>query len=830
MLHEIEKIVGKVRTLLVDEQLKNKGRLPSNAYFLNADEVVCFPREFGDSRYPYAYDGLTLWAYSSGNLKIEESAFNVLLDFENGQEPTMAFFYGIEKGKGYYPVSITGAAKQPMEENIFRYTVYTPECAYYIAESDSLLGAVRMTIDGNKNVRMDVFLQNTGSVACKTYISAYMNCLLSHAGFAGFENKWYHSCKCVDDGFVFQTTEYLSRTTCMEHFAKIKRTYDGEVFSTTSMSDYKGGMANQLMSSVPLFTGEFKKNKGYTTFTETSIAGDMIPFVLEPKECKLVSYALASAESESKAAQNADKPFAVYGGGNVYADIPKSEFELDLDVENSAFTYFIKNALRQAEFCSRAKNYAGSYIGIRDIFQQLECALLWIPDYCKKKMVEAIGYIGEDGRPPRQYSYSRTEGVPPAMDLRKYIDQGVWVISTFYRYIAVTGDFSVLDEICGYYKLGDDTVEFSDQKDSVLAHLIRIAEYLISNLDEKTNCLHILYGDWNDAVDGLGKTTDASKAFGTGVSVMATMQLYKNLNELCELLRHVGGEAQRIDRYEGIAEKILLGLKEYAIDENEQGEKKVIHGWGDEISYKIGSYCDNDGYSRDSATSNAFWVLSGVNDAVDMKESIVKAYERLESKYGIKTFEPYFGVDNKDVGRITRLPKGTAENGAVYIHATLFAIWSLFEMGEFDKAWEQLVRILPITHEFISTTPFVMPNSYVCNDEKGMDGESMSDWFTGSGCVLGKVLFFCVFGVKPNINGVSICPAVNKKAKNMQTTLKIKGGEITLTYRYLGQGKRTFTVNGQAMEGQGNSSLGLQELYFTNEQIVDKKLEIIVCD
>ena len=40
MLHEIEKIVGKVRTLLVDEQLKNMGRLPSNAYFLNADEVV----------------------------------------------------------------------------------------------------------------------------------------------------------------------------------------------------------------------------------------------------------------------------------------------------------------------------------------------------------------------------------------------------------------------------------------------------------------------------------------------------------------------------------------------------------------------------------------------------------------------------------------------------------------------------------------------------------------------------------------------------------------------------------------------------------------------
>ena len=823
MLCELQKIAEKVHTLLKNKKMQENGKLPSNAYFLNADEIVCFPRAFGDSRYPYAYDGLTLWAYSSGNVKIEESAFNVLLDFENGQEPTLAFFYGLEREKGFYPVSIAGAAKQPMEENICRYTVYTPECAYYIAESEGLLGAVRMTVDGSKNVRVDVCLQNTGNTPKKTYISSYMNCILSHAGFAGFESKWYHSCKRVDDGFLFQTTEYWGRTVCMEHFAKVKRYYDGEVYSTTSMSEYKGSSTNQLISAIPLFTGTFKGNKPYTTFTEIAVAGDMIPLVLGENESAVVSYAISSSDSESEAVKNAEKPFAKYGGGSIYADIPEVELDVDCGVNNQTLKYFIKNVLRQAEFCSRSKNYAGAYIGIRDIFQQLECALLWIPDYCKKKMVEALGYIGEDGRPPRQYSYSRSKGVPPAMDLRKYIDQGVWIISTFYRYIAVTGDFSVLDEECGYYRLGDDTVDFSEQKDSVLAHLIRIAEYLISNLDEQTNCLHILYGDWNDAVDGLGKTTDTNKAFGTGVSVMATMQLYQNLNELCELLRRTGKEYERVERYERIAQNIMYGLSKYAVDVNENGDKKIIHGWGDNLSYKIGSFCDNDGYSRDSATSNAFWVLTGVNDTIDMTEYIIQAYERLEGKYGIKTFQPYFALDNKEVGRITRLPKGTAENGAVYIHATLFAIWSLFEMGQDDKAWEQLFTILPITHSFISTTPFVMPNSYVENQEKGMDGESMSDWFTGSGCVLGKVLFFCVFGIKPDISGVRLCPAVNKKVNRMQTTLRIKGGEITVQYSYKDLGKRVFTFNGQSIENE-------KALYFTNEELVGKKILITVCD
>jgi hypothetical protein len=345
-----------------------------------------------------------------------------------------------------------------------------------------------------------------------------------------------------------------------------------------------------LISAIPLFTGEFKHNKPYTIFVEQAVAGDMIPLTLKAGEGVTVSYALASADSESEVVAIADKPFKVYGGGNIYADIPKVELDGDLSVKNETLAYFIKNALRQTEFCSRSKNYAGAFIGIRDIFQQLECGLVWMPEYCKKKMVEALGYIGEDGRPPRQYSYSRSANVPPAMDLRKYIDQGVWVISTFYRYITVTGDFSVLDEECGYYKLGDRTVAFSEERDSVLCHLIRIAEYLISNLDEQTGCLHILYGDWNDAVDGLGRTTDKDKQFGTGVSVMATLQLYKNLNELCEILRYTGKDGERIERYESIANNILAGLKKYAIAENGKGEKKVVHGWGDKLSYKIGSF------------------------------------------------------------------------------------------------------------------------------------------------------------------------------------------------------------------------------------------------
>lgn len=101
-------------------------------------------------------------------------------------------------------------------------------------------------------------------------------------------------------------------------------------------------------------------------------------------------------------------------------------------------------------------------------------------------------------------------------------------------------------------------------------------------------------------------------------------------------------------------------------------------------------------------------------------------------------------------------------------------------MGEEEKAWGQLYKILPITHDFISTTPFVMPNSYAENNEKGFDGESMSDWFTGSGCVLLKVLLWYVFGIRANLNGISIQPSQNIPFKSANIEIKLKGKNVRI--------------------------------------------------
>ncbi|MBQ8320024.1 MAG: hypothetical protein IJX81_04000 [Clostridia bacterium] len=824
---------AKVKALENNEEAKRQNRMPSGCYFLNQDEILCYKREFGDGRYPYSRDGLTLWAYSSGNFKIEESTFNVILDFCEGKEPNLCFFAGIQTGEEYFPVSLTGLAKQPVEENVKRYTVYTPEACYYFTETPAFTACVRAFVDEKKNIRFTVAIMNEREESLSTYLSSYFNCMLLHMNYEYIETKWYRRAKKTEDGFSVRVSECINRLTYLPHYAYIARDAKGEtVYSTTSKTDFNGSMHNQLYASTPLRKGRFEKEQARTEFIDTAIEGDIIPLVLKKGEQYAVSYTLSVSDDEKTCERLAKERMTTEEidrllyeenesvvGKNI-PDVTLVEFE-GKELCDVSFNFFLKNVFRQTEFCARAKNYAGPFIGIRDIFQQLEAALMWIPEYCREKIVEALNFIGDNGRPPRQYSYPASKNTLPDMDMRPYVDQGVWIISTVYTYLCYTGDFSILDEECGYYKFPFHAigVEFSAERDSVLDHLLRICEFLIANLDEETGCLHALYGDWNDSLDGLGKTEDADKEYGTGVSVMATLQFYKNLGEIIDVLRHVG-KTERVARYEAIRESIRKGLQKHAIVRSEEGKRKIVHGWGDKMSHKVASFCDVDGYDRDSLTSHAFWVLSGALDwDQTWTEDILSVYDRLDSKYGIKTFEPYFGKDNDKVGRLIRLPKGTAENGAVYIHATLFAIWSLFEMKEPKRAWEQLLKILPPTHERISTTPFIMPNSYAFNEECGFDGESMSDWFTGSGCVLVKVLMWYVFGIKADLRGLSVEPASYIPFKYASTSLQVKGTRIAVLYQKKG-GERRYLVNDKPVEC----------VRFTNEELCGERIVVQIFD
>ena len=266
-------------------------------------------------------------------------------------------------------------------------------------------------------------------------------------------------------------------------------------------------------------------------------------------------------------------------------------------INTNVLNRFLEYVIYQTEYCGLAKNSGALFLGVRDVMQQIEAALIWNPKACRAKILEVLSFIDPSGNPPRQYSIP-PKGTNPRMDLRDFIDQGVWIITTLYAYLAYTQDYQILDEVIGYYerKEGGYAV-LSTRRDSVLQHLIQVMNYLITHIDPTTKCLRAMYGDWNDALDGLGISSDKGQKYGDGVSVMASLQLFANLKEMIEILTKIQKHTELIDIYSNIRNELREGLNKYAIVEKD-GHKKVIHGWGEHRSYLVGSFSDVDGKSR----------------------------------------------------------------------------------------------------------------------------------------------------------------------------------------------------------------------------------------
>lgn len=828
LIKEIKQLFNEIHE--IEKHPSSTLKLPENTCFLKDSRILCFPRKNGVSRFPYGGDGFTAWVYSSGYISINESTFYLFLPSEEGKEPYMAFFAGEKRKDGKYEkISLLGAARNLEEKNIKRYVVYGKDAAYFLTESNNNQYGVRIYVTSTKKVVISIAALHKKKAYTSFYLSSFMNGLFKYADRETMETKWFKKCTYENNRFLFESHEDLDRTTHVLNYGVIQRCLCGKeikVLNTTSRSIYAGGKENSIAFSSSLLNGAFEQEKNVTHFTDTAAAGDIVHYEITNKDNVRQDYFIDFCHDDDTFKYLKEYDNSIFPVDEYLAVMTKklnkkfkSKNMLSIkfkdwnnqSINDKTLNLFLEYVMYQTEYCGLAKNSGALFLGVRDVMQQIDAALMWNPKDCRKKILEVLDYIDPSGNPPRQYSIP-PKGSIPRMDLRPFIDQGVWIISTVYNYISYTGDYSILNEKVGYYeRQAEGGVLRSSIIDNVLDHLIRVMDYLVTHIDENTKCLRAMYGDWNDALDGLG-VTNKGKEYGNGVSVMATLQLYKNLEEMIELLTTINVHLDLIPLYEKTHQEIIEGIKKYAIVSKENN-KKIIHGWGEDRSYLVGSFNDVDNLSRDSLTANAFYVISGMNKHnLINKKDILNAYSNLDSKYGLKTFHPHFERGVKGVGRIVNLPKGTAENGATYIHATLFGILSLFKLDEGELAFKQLEKILPLTHDILSTTPFVMPNSYSYNEEAGMDGESMSDWYTGSANTLIKALVRGLFGINPTLNGVNITPSTFFASKEATCSLRIRKSMLSL--HYLGNGNKITKI-----EIDGNVQDYDKEMFINNEYL-----------
>ena len=707
--------------------------------------------------------------------------------------------------------------------------------AYYIADSDFATFAVRTDVSSKKEMRFSFVCVNKKSDSLKIKFTSYFNPLLRNWSNEDMFSVTRKRFELRDDGSFL-----LKRDS---NTLGIKRKISGMKVSgsecTNSLSRFVGSERLSVNAS------ECLKKGTYTSFESGffGIASEILD--LEIASSGRIDYVLPFTDEKDKSEELLS---FVIDPNKIDKEIEEKQlseenrfnkFDVEFEgiksevITTNVFNKFIKSVQKQVDSCAMGKYYVGGLLGTRDVFQQLEQSVLWDPEKSKEKILRALGYIDPTGRAPRQFAVVDDKTEIPRMDLRQFIDQGNWIISCIYTYITWTNDLSILDEMCGYYEFAkDDEVKLSEKRDSVLEHLISITDYLTSNLDyeDKTFCLRILIGDWNDSIDGLGKTDDEGKEFGTGVSVMASLHLYRNLYEMIEILNYKGTYKEKVEEYSKVRDVLKNGLIKNAIDINENNEKRIVHGWGDHMNYKIGSFCDSDKKSRISFASNAFWATSGlVYETPELKEFIIKELHALDSKYGLKTLTPAFTPDTYGVGRIANFVPGTFENDCVYVHASMFSILALFLLGDGKFAWDSLMKVIPPTHQDMTKSPFVMSNSYLDNEEYGFKGQSAIDWYTGSGTVFIKnVIRYCL-GLEATMDGVIVQTSDSMACEKISADLYIKGHNIKFIYTNNQTGNRRITVNGKQKETVYDEIMNINKAFISNEEIKEGT-EIVVSD
>lgn len=820
-------------------------RLPNQVFYLNDNEILCGEREYGEARYPYENDGLTIWAYSNGYINAYEGNLTIFRTASLQEETCIDFWGGIKaEEEQWFPVSITGANRQLFEPlNISRYTVFSQRAAYYIADCEKVIFSLRMHVTSEKQINFTVSAINKTEQSVPVYLVSYMEPMLRFSNTDEFWGLMTRYGKRYENGsYRLHTTQWVDNIAVIN-----KNVYADNILNdcaTVAKSDFLGVSGRNLTNAESLKKAKFEHGRYSVNTTDMPVAADFAELSLSPEEEACVNYQITITH-DSKYADELINHKICFSA--IETDIALQEqkensklsglriqFE-DISipsVNKNLFNRFIKNVQKQVDLCALGKNYVGGMIGVRDVFQQLETALMWNRADARKKIVTALNYIMANGRAPRQFAIPATQDLLPSFDIRQFIDQGLWIINTVYKYIAYTSDYSILEEKCTYYEIVNEKERIykkSNDVTSVLEHMMRIMRYLLSNIDARTGCLRILYGDWNDAVSGLGQTAD-DEEFGSGVSVMATLQLYRALEQMGDILVHIGKDSEKAEQFMQCRDEIEKAVQKYAVETDKNGNKHIVHGWGDKEAYYIGSTMDSDGQCRYSAASNSFWCISGIiNKDKSMKSAIMQALKHLDSKYGIKTFEPCFPKDMQGVGRIRDITPGTYENSCTYVHATMFAVMALFLLGEPKKAWEQIAKAIPITHDKISKTPFVMPNSYCFNEEYQMDGESMGDWYTGSGATLIRALVEYGLGLKVDLDGVRIELPSYIPSDYVSMKIQVKNCEIELIYRNTHAESRKFFINSVELPPQVNDLSGNAYIYIENSRL-NGKLVVEVVD
>ncbi len=400
-----------------------------------------------------------------------------------------------------------------------------------------------------------------------------------------------------------------------------------------------------------------------------------------------------------------------------------------------------------------------------------------MPDTTRKALIHALSQQEASGAMP--------DGILLIEDTElKYINQiphtdhCVWLPVCLKAYLDETNDYAILTEPVTD-KLGKTLTVFERICNATL--------YLVQNRDER-GLSYIAQGDPMNMVGYKGKGV-------SGWLTIATAYALKVWADIC----HSAGKQEQAERFNQHRQTLQTQANEHLWD-----GQWYARGITDD-GVKFG--CRHDTEGRIFLNPQSWAILAGICSEEQKQDLLTAIDEQLVTPYGPMMLAPAYTGMRDDVGRVTQKFPGSAENGSVYNHASVFYIYSLYTIGEADRAWDLLRNMLagPNDADYLQRgqMPVYIPNYYrgAYYQHPRTAGRSSQLFNTGTVAWVYRCLIEGLFGLKGTQKGLQIAPQLPSHWASAKVTRHFRGATFDVTFDRVDSNECVIWLNDKPLQG-----------------------------
>ncbi|HDP98178.1 MAG TPA: glycosyl transferase family 36 [bacterium] len=519
------------------------------------------------------------------------------------------------------------------------------------------------------------------------------------------------------------------------------------------------GRYHGLDSPLALKTGELHQTQGKWNDAIGSLKKNI---QLKPYQNKAIHFFLGAVKKKQEADSILNKyrdneaiEVSFANMNNIWKGyLDKTTIETPDEALNILTNSWLKYQTISGRLWGRAAYYqqSGAY-GFRDQLQDSQIFLSINPALTKQRIIEHAKHQFQLGNVVHWWHPITEQGHDGNMT-----DDLLWLSFITIQYLKETANWDFLNEKVAFYD--------SSKTATILEHCLRAIDLTLSRFSKRGLPL-ILAGDWNDGLSAVGLDQK-------GESIWLAHFLYYILSSMILPLEKQG-QTHKIKEYQQRASELKKAINEYGWD------GKWFWRASKDNGDLIGSHKNKQGQIFLNAQ---VWAIIAQSTSAERQQKIIEQIEaQLECDYGMLLFTPAYNRPDPELGYLSRYAPGVRENGGIYTHAAIWALWAECLLKRFDAAYRLYQKISPILNsqhpDSYCAEPYVTPGN-IEGPASAHYGRGGWTWYTGSAAWLFRVTVDYLIGIRADYDGLIIDPQLPKSWNEMKINRHFRGADYLI--------------------------------------------------